>query len=52
MAYQVKFDFHFIMFPVKDMELEKSKKFLVFPWENYNMSIQEIKKGFKNEKLC
>ena len=33
---------HFIKFPVKDRGLEKSKKFLVFPWENYfDVSIQE-----------
>ena len=39
---QVKYDFHFIKFPVKDRELEKSKKFLVLPWENYDVSIQEM----------
>ena len=26
---------------IKDRELEKAKKFLVFPWENYDVSIQE-----------
>ena len=39
---QVKYDFNFIKFPVKDRELEKSKKFLVFPWENYDVSIQDM----------
>ena len=40
---QVKYDFHFIKFPIKDRELEKSRKLLVFPWKNYEVSIQEIK---------